>query len=165
MFGGGGYVDLVIDHRGIRTLEASIEFGAALEVNFFVARAEVHVLGAIRYVQTGGPGGVVRVAGSLRMGGCIEILGLISVSVELEVMLSYDGGSNALVGRATLVLELDLTLYSTSVELDTGPWRIAGGGAGAAPDSVVRMDAATPTPRVDPDVFVETWHAYRGAFA
>ncbi len=53
-----------------------------------------------------------------------------SVSVELCIALAYQPATNALVGRATLVLEIDLTLWSDSVELDSGAWVLAGGGSG-----------------------------------
>ena len=54
------------------------------------------------------------------------------MSIELVVTRSYIEESldpplrNAMIGRATLVLEIDLLLFSESVELDTGPWVIAG---------------------------------------
>lgn len=175
MFGGGGYIDLALDHRGIRRLEASIEFGASIGVDFFVASAEVHVLGGIRYSQVAGGG--VSLSGYLRIGGSVQILGLVSISIELLLALSYDGDLNQLAGRATLVVELDLTLYSTSVELDSGPWVISGGPAdrdraiGARADAVVRADdgkaGATPdaAERARARTVAQDWLAYRKAFA
>lgn len=120
--GGGGYVDIVIDRTGLRRLEISLEFGASLEIDFFVATGEVHAMGGIRVVEEDGPS----LSGFLRLGGMVEVLGLVSVSVELVVTLTYESETNALVGRATLVLEIDLLLFSDSVELDTGPWVLAG---------------------------------------
>ena len=125
MFGGTGYAELELDNSGIRRIEAALEFGAMMAVDFLVARGEVHVLGGIRFEVR--PNGSVSVSGYLRMGGSVDVLGLIFVSIELVVELAYDSDSNALVGRATLVLQIDLTLWSDSVELDTGPWVLAGG--------------------------------------
>jgi hypothetical protein len=149
MFGGGGYLELEIDHDGLVRLEGALEFGALVAVDFFVAHGEVHVLGGIRFEL--GPAGVA-LTGYLRLGGCVEIFGLISVSIELCVSLAYRSDSKELVGRATLVIEVDLTLWSESVALDSGEWVLAGG---SAPRTLF---AAT-------DDGLERWHKYRDAFA
>ena len=125
MFGGGGYVEILIDNTGLRRLEAALEFGAFVAVDFVVASAEVHALGGIRFTLENN--GSVSLTGYLRIGGCVDILGLLSVSVELNIALAYQSTTKALVGRATLVVEIDLTLWSTSVELDSGEWVLAGG--------------------------------------
>jgi hypothetical protein len=176
--GGGGYVDILLDRGGLRRLEIALEFGASLEVNFFVATGEVHAMGGIRVVEDNG----LSFAGYLRLGGMVEVLGLVSVSIELVVTLTYDDTSNAMVGRATLVLEIDLLLFSDSVEVDTGPWVLAGdspasqplpapppgGGPELGPVLVPGLTTRDPFlglgratgPVVDPGA----WRAYRDAF-
>lgn len=154
MFGGGGYIDVLIDHRGLRRLEAALEFGALIAVDFLVASAEVHVLGGVRYTLE--QDGSVSLTGYLRMGGCVEILGLVSVSIELCVALSYRSDRNALVGRATVVIEIDLTLWSDSVELDSGEWVLAGGSGGGR--RVLFLAAGE-------DDGLRRWREYRAAFA
>lgn len=124
-FAGGGYVEIRIDADGPQ-IEASLEFGARLAVNFVVAKGEVYALGGVRYLQKGSR---VEISGYLRLGGSLEVLALVSVSVELRIALTYDSDGNRLVGRATLVLELDLTLWSDSVEIDSGEWVLMGGAA------------------------------------
>ncbi|MEU8567421.1 hypothetical protein AB0C51_03495 [Streptomyces pathocidini] len=148
LFGGGGYIDLKINKDGIQRLEASLEFGAAFAVDFVVASGEVHAMGGVRYVMERGPGGQVALTGFIRIGGSVEILGLISVSVELRVELRYDFTRNQMIGRAKLVVEIDLTLYSDSVEIDSGDWVLAGNDAAAALG----------------DSGLDAWIAYRKAF-
>src|SRR6266540_173486 len=126
MFGGGGYLELEVNHRGLQRLEASLEFGASVAINFIVASGEVHAMGGVRFVLEDGQ---VQLTGFLRFGGSVEVLGIISVSAELLVTLSYDTVSNEMYGQATLVVDIDLLLYSDSVELDTGKWVLAGGSA------------------------------------
>ncbi len=152
MFGGGGYIELALDKRGLRRFEASLEFGAFLAVDFVVARGEVHALGGVRFVLE--QSGAVTVSGSLRVGGSLSILGLISVSIELCLSMTYQSESNALVGRATLVVEVDLTLWSDSVELDSGEWVLAGG--------TDRHPVRREVPAFDG---LSQWRAYRAAFA
>ncbi|MFC8381096.1 hypothetical protein [Nocardia sp. NPDC057272] len=150
MFGGGGYLEIELDRDGLRRLEAALEFGAFLAVDFVVASGEVHALGGVRFTLE--RGGAVTLCGYLRIGGCVEVLGLLSVSVELCLSLTYRPERNALVGRATLVIEVDLTLWSDSVELDSGEWVLAGGAA--------RRPALR-----DRDTAMAQWLEYRAAFA
>ncbi|MEV7099722.1 hypothetical protein AB0M80_43590 [Amycolatopsis sp. NPDC051045] len=180
--GGGGYVDILLDSDGLRRLEIALEFGASLEVDFFVAIGEVHAMGGIRVVEDNG----LSFAGYLRLGGMVEVLGLVSVSIELVVTLTYEDTEdhpNSMVGRATLVLEIDLLLFSDSVELDSGPWVLAGDSPASQPlpapppgggpelgpafapgrtttrDPFLGVGRAT-GPVVDPGA----WRAYRDAF-
>jgi hypothetical protein len=165
MFGGGGYLDLELDRSGLRRLEVSLQFGAAIGMNFGIGSAEVHAFGGIRYeLVASSP----KLTGFIHIGGSVEVLGLVSVAVELRVELSYDFDTNALVGRAKVVIEIDTVLFSDSVELDSGEWRIAGGAAGPPlppppppPAPVVRFARAA-----EPDaVTLQAWRDYRGAFA
>jgi hypothetical protein len=153
MFGGTGYMELELDRRGIQRFEAALEFGAFVAVDFVVASGEVHALGGVRFVLERGE---VTITGYLRIGGSVDILGLISVSIELCLALAYRSSDKALVGRATLVIEIDLTLWSDSVELDSGEWKFAGGGGGEeGPALTAAATAATG---------IELWKLYRGAF-
>ena len=146
--GGGGYVDIVLDSSGLKRLEIALEFGASIEVNFFVATGEVHAMGGIRVADENG----LELAGYLRFGGMVEVLGLVSVSIELVVTLEYVESSNAMIGRATLVLEVDLLLFSDSVELDSGPWVLAGDTTPVATRSAAAGAGprARPSPRTRP---------------
>jgi hypothetical protein len=154
MFGGGGYIELALNRDGLKRFEAALEFGAFVAVDFVVASGEVHALGGVRFVLESS--GAVTVTGYLRIGGCVEVLGLISVSIELCLSLTYRSQRNALVGRATLVIEIDLTLWSDSVEIDSGEWVLAGGGSDRHP----ALGAASPE-----DDMLSLWRVYRAAFA
>jgi hypothetical protein len=157
MFGGGGYVDILIDRTGLRRLELALEFGASVAVNFVIATGEVHAFGGIRMLKEGDR---FALAGYLRFGGSVTVLGLIEVSIEVTVELTYDDSSNEMSGRATLVLEIDLTFISESVEIDTGRWVIAGGEGGADR----RADRAVPGGDRR-GAMLDEWHRYRSAFA
>lgn len=155
MFGGGGYVEIRLDRDGLELFEAALEFGAFVAVDFVVASGEVHALGGVRFTLD--RAGTVTLTGYLRIGGCIEVLGLIAVSVELCLSMTYHSDRNALVGRATLVIEIDLTLWSDSVEIDSGEWVLTGGGARRHP--LDQLAAAT-----EQDALAQ-WREYRAAFA
>lgn len=152
-FGGGGYLVFEIAQEGVRRLEASLDFGATVAIGVGIATAEVHALGGVRFQMRGED---VQVTGFLRIGGSVDVLGLISVSVELRVELSFDG--HVLAGRATAVIEVDVTFWSGSVELDSGTYVFAGATAeGSGPSASI--DAAPP-----PEPQLSDWQRYRDAF-
>lgn len=155
MFGGGGYIELLIDRDGLERLEASLEFGALVEIDFYVARGEVHALGGIRFAKE--LDGSVSLTGYIRIGGCVEVLELVSVSIELMVALTYDFDRTRMTGRATIVIEIDLTLYADTVEIDSGEWELIGG------DAPERED--TPAPAAADETGPPDWVQYRKAFA
>ncbi|KOG42819.1 hypothetical protein [Streptomyces resistomycificus] len=155
-FGGGGYADIEISGDNEPRVEISLEFGAMLALDFVVAKAEVHALGGVRFQRH--PDGHVELEAFIRIGGSVELLGLITVSLELRVSLTYLDGPPRLFGRATVVIELDLTLYSETVTIDSGTFELIGG---SAPEG--RMDDLSVAER-DASGF-EAWQRYRKAFA
>lgn len=171
MFGGGGYLELEVNHKGVQRLEAALEFGATMSVDFVVARGEVHAFGGVRFELADNK---ATITGYLRIGGCVEILGLVSVSIELCISLAYQTETKALVGRATLVIEIDLTLWSDSIELDSGTWVLVGGGNRDQPfaphESGTRMlaNGGSGGPAIfaerDTDEGLERWREYQAAF-
>ena len=157
LLGGGGYVDVVIDKGGLRKLELALEFGASISVNFVVAFGEVHAMGGIRLLKLGDD---FELTGYLRFGGSLSILGLVTASVELAITLRYNFSSNEMIGRAKLVLEIDVTLVSASVELDTGDWVFVGG---QVPPG--RIGPLTPASDLLRENAFNEWRRYRSAFA
>jgi len=153
-FGGSGYLIFQIAEDGIRQLEASLDFGGTVAIGVGVASAEVHALAGVRFLLRGDR---VAVSGFLRIGGSVDVLGLVSVSVELRVDLTYDG--RALSGRATAVVEIDVTFWSGSVNLDSGPIVLAGAMADPGEPPSVGISSSGPPPEL-PD-----WQDYRDAFA
>jgi hypothetical protein len=121
--GGGGYIDVRVGGVGLIGFEASLEFGALVEINFVIVSAEVHAFGGVRFTKLDG---TIVLEAFIRIGGSVDVLGLVSVSVELLVQLSYDPQRNRLIGHASIVVEVDLTLFSESVTLDSGEWTLAG---------------------------------------
>jgi hypothetical protein len=113
--GGGGFFSMELDARGLQRLEAALEFGASLSMNFGVASGGVHIMAGIYLAYESEKG--VALTGYLRAGGNVSVLGLISVSIELYLSLTYEPASGKAVGRATLTVEIDIFLFSTSVEI------------------------------------------------
>jgi len=113
-FGGGGYFLIEVDPAGVQKLEAGFEFGASLAMNFGVASGEVHVMGGFVYAMVSGNASLT---GDLRIGGEVEALGIVTVSIELCLELHYEFSSGKCVGKATLTIEVDICMFSVSVEI------------------------------------------------
>jgi hypothetical protein len=115
-FGGGGYFGVIVDADGVRHLEAAFEFGASLSMNLGVASGGVSVMGGFLFQMQNE--GSASLTGYLRISGEVEVLGLVSVSIVLALSLYYDFGTGKCIGRATLVLEIEIGFFSMSVSLE-----------------------------------------------
>lgn len=90
-----------------------------------------------------------------RIRGEVNVLGLISASITLELSLSYDMSRDKLHGRASLVVEVEVLFFSASVEIVVE--RQAGGGSRGDP---------TMLDMLPPDAGGEDyWATYCNAFA
>lgn len=116
MFGGGGFFAITVDPAGVQRLEASFEFGASISVNFGVASGGVYVMAGIYFMMQANPE-KAELTGYFRMGGEVDVLGIISVSIELYLELKYEFSSGKCVGRATLTIEVEVLFFSASVEI------------------------------------------------
>lgn len=155
IFGGGGFFHLQLDTKGIKMLEAALEFGASTSIDLGVASGSVYIMAGIyfsvqRQVIKGNEVDAATLAGYLRMGGELSVIGLISVSLEFYLIFAYEVQKNAASGRATLTVKVEVLFFSTSVEI-TVEKRF--GGSGGDPLFLEAFD----TP--------EVWGTYAGAFA
>jgi hypothetical protein len=155
IFGGGGFFHLQIDTLGVKMLEAALEFGASASIDLGVASGGVHIMAGIyfsmqRKTINGQDVDAATLAGYLRMGGELSVLGLISVSLEFYLVFAYEFAKNAAYGRATLTVKVEVLFFSTSVEI-TVEKRF--GGTAGDPSF---LDGFT-TPAV--------WNEYASAFA
>lgn len=120
LFGGGGFVAVVVDTGGVREIEMSIEFGARIEINLGVASGGVYVKAGFYFVlEKLTNEDRVRFEGFVELGGHLSILGLIKASLTFHLALGYQKGSpeSYLFGQASLVVEVEVLFFSASVEV------------------------------------------------
>jgi hypothetical protein len=162
--GGGGFFALVIDPNGVQQLEAALEFGACIALNFGVASGSVHVMAGIYFAMgREDTRDVVKLTGYLRVGGQVEVLGLISASIELYLSVMWEVASGKVTGRATLTVEVDISFFSTSVEI-TCERRFAGS---AGDPTLEEVMSPYPDPWTLPPEHAEIdpWEEYCSAYA
>ena len=114
VFGGGGFFGVTIDPQGVQILEAAFEFGASISVDFGVASGGVEVMAGIYFRMEQDDASLT---GYFRLGGHVNVLGLISASLELYLELEYEFSSGKCTGRASLTIEVSVLFFSGSVTI------------------------------------------------
>lgn len=153
IFGGGGFFRLQLDTAGMKMVEASFEFGATAALDIGVASGEVHIMAGIYFSLARKEGATETTAvltGFLRMGGSLNVLGLVKLSVEFNLSFTYDSDTEKAYGRATLTVHVEVLMFSASVELTV---ERAFGGKSGDPKFMEMYDTA------------ERWSEYALAFA
>ncbi|GAA3464270.1 twin-arginine translocation signal domain-containing protein [Saccharothrix longispora] len=130
-FTGGGYAGIALGADGLERLEVGFTFGAALSLDVGVASGGVEAVGGICYVlervkvvENGAE--VVRqqvgLTAFLRLRGSLRFLGLVKVSVEFYLGLTYQekaDGSSVLVGEASVTVSIEVWLFSETFTVRT----------------------------------------------
>ena len=112
MFGGGGFFGITIDPNGVQILEASFEFGAAISIDLGVASGGVSVMAGIYFRMEQD---AASLTGYFRLAGHVDVLGIITASLELYLELRYEFETGKCVGRAQLTIEISVFIFSGSV--------------------------------------------------
>ena len=119
-FAGGGFFAITISPKGLKVIEAAFEFGAAVEMSFVVASGSLSVMAGIYFrLELQGDTQAVQLTGYFRARGEVDVLGLISASIELYLELSYRsiGGASKAVGKASISIEVSVCFLSFSVSV------------------------------------------------
>lgn len=127
LFGGGGFFALALSAKGLEQVEAAIEFGGNISLNLGVASGGVYVMAGIYFNLTGSS---VTLTGYLRCGGYLEVLGIISISIEFYLAFTYrkkDGQGSEVWGQASVTVKVKVLFFSASVTLSVER-RFAGAG-------------------------------------
>jgi len=164
MFGGGGFFGITLDPHGIQILEAAFEFGASLSVDFGVASGGVYVMAGVYFRMEQS---ACSLTGYFRLGGHVDVLGLISCSIELYLELRYEFSTGKCVGIAMLTIEVEVFIFSGSVTIKCER-KFAGSNGDPAFRDLMGVDAALPLADelalIDDDT-TYAWRSYCEAFA
>ncbi|MCC9197668.1 hypothetical protein QNO08_07340 [Arthrobacter sp. zg-Y820] len=112
--GGGGWLALRASPKGLVLLELGLEAAASLSVDLGVASGSVSIAVGV-YLRLEADNGML--AAYFRIRGEVEVLGLVSASITLELSLTYHYETGKLIGRASLVVEVEVLFFSASVEI------------------------------------------------
>lgn len=128
LFAGGGFFAVKVSANGLELVEAALEFGAAASLNLGVASGSVSIMAGVYFKLELTPTGTdVTLSGYVRLNGSLEVLGIISISVEFYMGLTYESATEKVIGRATLTVKVRVLFFSTSVSLSVER-KFGGGG-------------------------------------
>ncbi len=118
LFGGGGFFMITAGSEGVKELEAAIEFGAQISIDLGVASGGVYVKGGFHFLWIEDQH-LVHLDAYVEMGGHLDVLGLITVSLVFHLALNYEkqGSATRLYGTATLTVEIDILFFSCSQDI------------------------------------------------
>jgi hypothetical protein len=148
IFGGGGFVHLIVGADGVQMVEGALEFGGNFAFDIGVASGGVHAMAGIYFQLKGTKSDLT---GFVDIGGEVSVLGIISISLDLNISLSWEHSDKGdlIEGRATMTVSVHVLFFSADVQLSVERSFSAGGG----------------DPRVAQLVTVHQWSEYAGAFA
>lgn len=124
IFGGGGFFGLELSSAGVDLVQGCMEFGATAALNLAVASGEVHILGGF-YFEFGDRRCLL--TGFVRAGGSLNILGIVEMSVEFYIGLTYRKISDqtSVYGTCTVTVSISILFFSADVSM-TMEWQWAG---------------------------------------
>jgi hypothetical protein len=120
--GGGGFIHLVVDTAGVEMVEGALEFGGEFSFDVGIASGGVHIMAGIYFQlkHTQNPDGQSStITGFVDLGGEVSILGIISISLDLNLSLSYQdtNGKKSVQGKATLTVSIHIIFFSISASV------------------------------------------------
>jgi hypothetical protein len=146
IFGGGGFFSCAIGADGIEMIQVSLEFGAAVSIDLGVASGGVSIMAGIYFSLQTVPSEQVVLTGFLRADGNLSVLGIITLSMEFYLGLTYQNPGQAY-GEASVTVSISVLFFSTSV---TATYQKTIGG-GSDPDFAQAISKA------DWDVYCEAF--------
>jgi hypothetical protein len=150
--GGGGWFLIRLSPDGLDVLELGLEAGATLSVDLGVASGSISAMIGV-YMRLEGDSGSL--TAYFRLRGEVDVLGIISASIELYLELTYVFDTGKLHGLARLTIEIDVFIFSGSVTIECERTF-----AGSKGDPTFAQLMA-----VAPDGASEPWSEYCAAFA
>ena len=145
LFTGGGFFALTMTSRGVDRVEAALEFGGSMQLDLIVASGGLSVMAGI-YFRLDGNG--VTLGGYLRASGQVTVLGIITISADFFMQISYQESTQKAIGEASLTLGIKVLFFSKSVTLRVER----------------RFSAFSGDPTFTDCYEVEDWEAYCDAF-
>jgi hypothetical protein len=114
IFSGGGFFSLAIGADGIEMLQVSLEFGASISINIGVASGGVSIMAGIYFSLQTVPTEQVTLTGFLKVDGNLSVLGIITLSMEFYLGLTYQDPGQAF-GVASVTVSISVLFFSASV--------------------------------------------------
>src|SRR5207245_1550366 len=117
--GGGGFLAVGVNTHGIDQLEAALELGGNITIGLGIVEANVHAMAGFYFgfKQLPGGGAQLDFSAYVRIGGSVDLLGIVSVSIELYLGLELNPTTNVLAGDASVTVGVHVLFVDKSFTL------------------------------------------------
>lgn len=153
IFGGGGFFAVGVGTDGFEILECALEFGVAASIDLGIASGSAKIVVGIYFKleEKAGPPKQqeTSLTGYFRAHGEVSVLGIVSISLDIYLGLSYEFETNKVTGTATVTISVKIVFFSISASV-TVERKFGGEGDPKFLDAI-------------PDQ--KTWNEYADAFA
>lgn len=172
ILGGGGYLMLRFGPDGVQSVEFSIEAGGVVSLDLAVAHGSAHVMIGVgmTYDRAHASDGLTLIL-FLRAGGSLDVLGIITISVEFTLTFSYRSGDQTVCAECTLTVSISILFFHADVNVTMKRCLNLGGSVGSG-GMLMAMDelggSNIPPPEIAKfeDLISESaWEEYCEAFA
>ncbi len=121
-FGGGGFFGVALGLDGVELIEASLDFAANAAIDLGVASGELHIIAGIYFklekkqinnqLQD-----TIELTGFVQAGGSVQVLGIIHISIEIYIGLTYVDPPRKAYGKASVKVKVEILFFSVSVDV------------------------------------------------
>jgi hypothetical protein len=163
IFGGTGFFGIETRTDGTVLVEAAIEFGGVLSLNLLgIVSGGVYLFAGIYVIKSRSD---LAITGQLRLGGFVDVLGLITVAIEVYIGLTYDFQSGTLSGTGRLTVSVKVLFFSQSFSFEVHK-EIAGFGGAPSERLAPMLARARVAPQAQPTsvMSLQQWQKYCLAF-
>ncbi|MGC4046908.1 MAG: hypothetical protein QM758_24195 [Armatimonas sp.] len=159
----------------VEKIEAALEFGASYAINLGVASGGVYAMVGI-YFEWDGATQIATLTGYVRVGGSLKFLGIVTISLELYLALTYTSDGTCS-GEATITVKIEILFFSISVSATARKEFSSAGTSGSALEdfdddpmfsprrrSLVCGPLPTKPPKIADHITQGDWGTYCDAF-
>lgn len=171
IFGGGGYFGIKIGTDGVHEIDAGFDFGAMAAINLGVASGSVSLTAGFQFTYDLDPStgkNTCILTGYVKLTGSLSILGIIQMSLEFDLSLTYEEPPSSVTGTATVSISISILFFHFSVSATaTKTFTNNGNGSSSVSLNAGRHGhalATTPPTFADQMAFSD-WQSYCQAFA
>lgn len=141
IYGGGGFLMLeggpTLSQPGqgprctaIDAFQLCLEFGATTALQLALASGEAHIM-AGTYIAVSN--GQCQMSGFVRAGGCLTVIHILTVSLEIYIGISYNTSNSTIVGTGSVTVSVSVGFFSWDVHVGMSwTWNNSGGGGAAS---------------------------------
>jgi hypothetical protein len=121
MFGGGGFISLALGFGGVQSVQGALEFSGQFALDLGVASGSLSLVAGVYYSYTSPDatpaGNGTELTGFVRVAGQLTVLGILTISASLDLMLEYASDGNSVWGSATLMVGVSVCGIGKTVSI------------------------------------------------